>query len=138
MEKTDIGAVVPLSAGWNDLGSWEALWQTGRKDDLQNVIHGDVLHVASRLYDGLINRYSDMLINKLNFTRDALCGRQKQLIRLAALLHDIGHAPFSHAAEELMPHRENNETLRYTHENYTVGILKHVMRDVIENHPGTG
>jgi mannose-1-phosphate guanylyltransferase len=43
MEKTDIGAVVPLSAGWNDLGSWEALWQTGQKDDLQNVIHGDVL-----------------------------------------------------------------------------------------------
>jgi mannose-1-phosphate guanylyltransferase len=43
LEKTDIGAVVPLSAGWNDLGSWEALWQTGQKDDLQNVIHGDVL-----------------------------------------------------------------------------------------------
>jgi mannose-1-phosphate guanylyltransferase len=43
MEKTDIGVVVPLSAGWNDLGSWEALWQTGQKDDIQNVIHGDVL-----------------------------------------------------------------------------------------------
>lgn len=57
------------------------------------------------------------------------------MIRLAALLHDIGHAPFSHAAEELMPQRKNNGTSRYTHEDYTIGILNHAMRDVIENHP---
>jgi mannose-1-phosphate guanylyltransferase/mannose-1-phosphate guanylyltransferase/mannose-6-phosphate isomerase len=58
MEKTGIGAVIPIAAGWNDLGSWEALWQTGKKDDHSNVIHGDVLtsdvansylHAESRL-----------------------------------------------------------------------------------------
>jgi mannose-1-phosphate guanylyltransferase/mannose-6-phosphate isomerase len=43
MEKTDRGVMVPLDAGWNDLGSWEALWQVGPKDAAQNVIHGDVL-----------------------------------------------------------------------------------------------
>jgi len=43
MEKTDRGVMVPLDAGWNDLGSWEALWQVGSKDAAQNVIHGDVL-----------------------------------------------------------------------------------------------
>lgn len=43
MEHTEKGAVVPLDAGWNDLGSWEALWQVGAKDDHQNVIQGDVL-----------------------------------------------------------------------------------------------
>ncbi len=43
MEKTDKGAMIPLSAGWNDLGSWDALWQVGRKDEQGNVIHGDVL-----------------------------------------------------------------------------------------------
>jgi mannose-1-phosphate guanylyltransferase/mannose-6-phosphate isomerase len=43
MEKTDNGAMVPMSAGWNDLGSWEALWQVGDKDDLDNVVKGDVV-----------------------------------------------------------------------------------------------
>lgn len=43
MEKTENGAMVPLSAGWNDLGSWDALWQVGKKEEDGNVIHGDVL-----------------------------------------------------------------------------------------------
>lgn len=93
-----------------------------------------VMHVATRLYLGLVDRYSDLLVNGLNFTRDSLSSRQKQLVRLAALLHDIGHAPFSHATEDLMP--ECTETgKKYTHEDYTIGIIKHGMRDVIENHP---
>jgi mannose-1-phosphate guanylyltransferase/mannose-6-phosphate isomerase len=58
MEKTDRGAMLPMAAGWNDLGSWEALWQVGEKDDLNNVVKGDVvlhdvgesyLHAESRL-----------------------------------------------------------------------------------------
>ncbi|MFO7712849.1 mannose-1-phosphate guanylyltransferase/mannose-6-phosphate isomerase [Desulfosarcina sp.] len=43
MEKTDCGGMLPLAAGWNDLGSWEALWQVGEKDDLDNVVKGDVV-----------------------------------------------------------------------------------------------
>jgi mannose-1-phosphate guanylyltransferase/mannose-6-phosphate isomerase len=43
MEKTDRGGMVPFQAGWNDLGSWEALWQVGKKDEFENVVHGDVL-----------------------------------------------------------------------------------------------
>ena len=43
MEKTDSGVMLPLAAGWNDLGSWEALWQVGEKDDLDNVVKGDVV-----------------------------------------------------------------------------------------------
>ncbi len=42
MEKTNSGAMVALASPWNDLGSWEALWQAGRKDEDQNVVHGDV------------------------------------------------------------------------------------------------
>ncbi len=58
MEKTDSGAMLPMAAGWSDLGSWEALWQVGEKDELNNVIKGDVvlqdvgdsyLHAESRL-----------------------------------------------------------------------------------------
>ena len=43
MERTDRGAMLPMQAGWNDLGSWEALWRVGQKDDLNNVIKGDVV-----------------------------------------------------------------------------------------------
>ncbi|PIE70591.1 MAG: mannose-1-phosphate guanylyltransferase/mannose-6-phosphate isomerase [Deltaproteobacteria bacterium] len=43
MEKTDCGAMVALDAGWNDIGSWEALWQIGDKDSDHNVINGDVV-----------------------------------------------------------------------------------------------
>jgi len=43
MEKTEKGVVIPLDAGWNDLGSFDALWQTGQKDSRKNVISGDVL-----------------------------------------------------------------------------------------------
>jgi len=43
MEKTAAAAVVPLAAGWNDIGSWSALWEVGRKSPAGNVLRGDVL-----------------------------------------------------------------------------------------------
>ncbi len=43
MEKTANAVVVPLSAGWNDLGAWDALWDISEKDARGNVIGGDVL-----------------------------------------------------------------------------------------------
>ena len=51
MEKTDRGVMVPFAAGWNDLGSWEALWDVGAKDEQENVLAGDVVcHDVSRSY----------------------------------------------------------------------------------------
>jgi mannose-1-phosphate guanylyltransferase/mannose-6-phosphate isomerase len=35
--------MVELNAGWNDLGSWDAVWQVGDKDKDQNVTFGDTL-----------------------------------------------------------------------------------------------
>ncbi len=43
MEKTDSAVVVALDAGWNDIGSWSALWAIGEKDGLGNAFKGDVL-----------------------------------------------------------------------------------------------
>jgi len=45
MEKTDKAMVIPLDAGWNDVGSWSALWDVTAKDDQGNAIRGDVLTV---------------------------------------------------------------------------------------------
>jgi mannose-1-phosphate guanylyltransferase/mannose-6-phosphate isomerase len=43
MERTDRAAVVPLDAGWSDVGSWPALWEICHQDDHGNVVQGDVL-----------------------------------------------------------------------------------------------
>ena len=42
-ERTSFGAVVPAELGWSDVGSWDALWQVGRKDEAGNVASGDAL-----------------------------------------------------------------------------------------------
>ncbi|MGE8496709.1 MAG: mannose-1-phosphate guanylyltransferase/mannose-6-phosphate isomerase [Pseudomonas sp.] len=43
MEKTERACMVPLAAGWNDIGSWSALWEVQGKDENGNVQSGDVL-----------------------------------------------------------------------------------------------
>lgn len=43
MEKTDVAAVVPLAASWNDLGAWGAVWDVAEKDGNGNAVSGDVL-----------------------------------------------------------------------------------------------
>lgn len=58
MEKTARAALVPLDAGWNDIGAWSALWDVQERDDAGNVKKGDVMvhdvrnsyiHATSRL-----------------------------------------------------------------------------------------
>ena len=91
-----------------------------------------VMHTASRLYDAVWEKSQDILTGELRYNRDGL-QRHRQLVRLAALLHDVGHAPFSHASEDLFPRRSDGE--RYQHEEYTAAIIRSELRDVIENHP---
>jgi len=45
MEKTSAGVVVPLDAGWDDLGSWSAIWDAGPLDDQRNCVSGDVIAI---------------------------------------------------------------------------------------------
>ena len=42
MERTSASVMVQADMGWSDVGSWEALWETGNKDGSGNVTHGDV------------------------------------------------------------------------------------------------
>jgi mannose-1-phosphate guanylyltransferase/mannose-1-phosphate guanylyltransferase/mannose-6-phosphate isomerase len=48
MEKTADAVVIPLDAGWSDVGSWSALWEVGQSDVEGNVVRGDVLTHDSR------------------------------------------------------------------------------------------
>ena len=43
MEKTSHAVVVPLDAGWSDIGSWSSLWDISEKDSEGNSTHGDVI-----------------------------------------------------------------------------------------------
>ena len=43
MEKTKLGRVVKLEAGWDDVGSWSALYELSPKDENRNVLKGDVI-----------------------------------------------------------------------------------------------
>lgn len=58
MEKTDRAAMVPLDAGWSDIGSWDAVHNSARRDEDGNSLSGDALqqdcmgcmvHATSRL-----------------------------------------------------------------------------------------
>ncbi len=48
MEKTDRGVVLPLDAGWSDVGSWSALWETSNQDNNGNVLRGRVISKDSK------------------------------------------------------------------------------------------
>ena len=47
MEKTESSMVIPMDAGWSDVGSWSALWEVSDKDENNNVVKGDVIAVNS-------------------------------------------------------------------------------------------
>jgi len=47
MEKTDRAAVVPVSCGWSDIGSWSSLWSVAERDAEGNHHEGDVISVDS-------------------------------------------------------------------------------------------
>ena len=48
MERTNLGTVLPLAAGWSDVGSWSALWDTSDRDANGNVLRGRVISDGSR------------------------------------------------------------------------------------------
>ncbi|ELS1887357.1 TPA: mannose-1-phosphate guanylyltransferase/mannose-6-phosphate isomerase [Raoultella planticola] len=51
MEKTKDAVVIPLDAGWNDVGSWSSLWEVNEQDSDGNALTGDIFtHNTSNCY----------------------------------------------------------------------------------------
>jgi HD superfamily phosphohydrolase len=92
-----------------------------------------VMHVATAMYDSIVNSSRTILEDQLTFDEAGL-NRDRILVRLTALLHDLGHTPFSHAGEELFP-AVDGEDRRYTHEEYSAAVIREKLRDAIESHP---
>lgn len=91
-----------------------------------------VMHVASKMFDQILRRQKEYLAKLLNFNDDDFA-KARTIVRLAALLHDIGHPPFSHAGEGLMPQKKGTEK-PYKHEDYSAAITEFILADVIGNH----
>ena len=62
------------------------------------------MHLAGRVYDLLAAKHPELL-------QSGVDSRQRRLVRSAALLHDIGHAPFSHSAEDLFSEPIDHEQM---------------------------
>jgi mannose-1-phosphate guanylyltransferase/mannose-6-phosphate isomerase len=101
MERTPLAAVVPLDAGWSDVGSWGALWEVSPKDANGNAHRGDVIAIDCR------NTYAhgQRLITLIGLedvvvveTDDALLvGRRDQLQKVKDLVGTLKSDGRSHA-----------------------------------------
>src|SRR5579862_9691645 len=64
-----------------------------------------VMEIATRAFDALARSKGDVMettFATVEQLKDKPLAKARQLVRLAALLHDTGHCCFSHAAEEVI------------------------------------
>ncbi|MET1253613.1 mannose-1-phosphate guanylyltransferase/mannose-6-phosphate isomerase [Aliikangiella maris] len=85
MEKTKNAVTVPLDAGWNDVGSWAAIWEVTPKDNNGNQLTGDVLVSGS---SGCLIQAEDRIVSALGLkdtvivdTKDALLVAHKDAVQ---------------------------------------------------------
>lgn len=102
-----------------------------------------VMHIAARLFEAVVASSETILKETYGYTEAGL-SRDWQIVRLAALLHDVGHAPFSHATEHLLPMKApehyslfpgEKPAEQFSHEDYSVAIIQTIFADLIEQHP---
>lgn len=117
-----------------------------RQNSLTDMVYPGMTHTRFEHSIGVMKLADDMFnsIIKDEKSRKTLDGwgipfehkdRLHQMIRIAALVHDIGHAPFSHVSEEIMPFNSKSRR-KYKHEDYTIALIKGPLKDVIEGHKG--
>jgi mannose-1-phosphate guanylyltransferase len=85
MEKTADAVVVPLDAGWSDIGSWSALWDVNNKDANGNTIFGDSINheTTNSLIQGSERLIATVGIDNLVIvdTKDALFVASKDKVQ---------------------------------------------------------
>jgi HD superfamily phosphohydrolase len=137
-----IHGTIPLSQGEtavvdsNEFQRLRAIKQLGFADiSFPGATHTRFIHSLGVCH--LAGEAFDHLFKVFPFSNISVRQRFRQVFRLAALLHDIGHGPLSHTTEEVMPpladlkidvyqHRlkqTEQGAVRATHEDYTIKFL---------------
>lgn len=95
------------------------------------------MHIAGRIWDNIVETSGDLL---RRWHKGSDLAYFRQMLRFAALLHDVGHAPFSHVSENLMPlfgtletpkewYIESKPRQRASHEDFSVMMIAALGRD---------
>ncbi|MFM5243876.1 mannose-1-phosphate guanylyltransferase/mannose-6-phosphate isomerase [Aeromonas rivipollensis] len=111
MEKTRDAVVVPMDAGWSDVGSWSSLWEVSDKDVNNNFIRGDVLiensqHCYINSSERLVAAVGveDLVIVD---TMDALLVAHRDSVQdvknIVSTLKESGRSEFQHHREVYRP-----------------------------------
>ncbi|HCE3404573.1 TPA: mannose-1-phosphate guanylyltransferase/mannose-6-phosphate isomerase [Vibrio parahaemolyticus] len=132
MEHTDDAVVVPLDAGWSDVGAWSSLWEVSDKDDSNNVFRGDVVsHDTSGCYINAPERLvasvgvKDLVIVD---TKDALLvSHQDHVQNVKHIVDDLKRA----GRTEFQQHREVYRPWG-KHDHIAEGKRYHVKKVVVK------
>lgn len=94
-----------------------------------------VMQMATRAFDTLASKHEQKIIDELakvpELQQDTLV-KSRQIVRLLALLHDVGHPAFSHAAESVLPAPVKS------HEEVSIYVIGTVLRELLEERFFTG
>lgn len=83
-----------------------------------------VMEFATKVFDALIFKHR----KEIGWDEEGVVLKNRQLLRLVSLLHDLGHPPFSHAGEDLFEKGSD-------HESYTSRIIgETVIKEIIDKH----
>lgn len=99
-----------------------------------------VMDLATRAFEVLSAKFESLLIEELSplpgLGIDTL-KRGKQALRMLALLHDVGHPAFSHAAEDALPHDEKYAKMirggSKKHEQLSLYVINEVLRENLDS-----
>lgn len=105
-----------------DTGAFQRL-RSIKQLAMANLVYPGALHTRFDHSIGVMHIASKML-EHFNLNDDD----KNKIVRYAALLHDIGHGPFSHVSEEILDHYSRNKlsekSLEKTHEAITCKIIE--------------
>ena len=108
MEKTSKAQVIPLTAGWSDIGAWSSLWDISEKTADDNAIEGDVISVDSK--DCYVHSHEKLtsILGLDNIvvvdTKDALLVANKDRVQdIKKIVNEIkeNHAPLAKTHREV-------------------------------------
>jgi mannose-1-phosphate guanylyltransferase/mannose-6-phosphate isomerase len=111
MENTDDAVVVPLDAGWSDVGSWSALWEVDEKDTHGNAFRGDVIledtenclvHATEKLV-ATVGLKDTVIVETKDAVLVAAKDKVHEVKRIVERLKDADRSEFKHHRQVYRP-----------------------------------